>query len=167
MEISLIFKKFPPFHQWVKDKKLNTKELTILEEFKKDSPIKSLLLWIANHKVTHSEGLQILDYAGELILMNENLDSLFQKQTKASALIEQLKKLRNPKSSARSAKKSQIVKHLPWNPSIKAKWLRQNDKEGIFISFPIFSLKDFKQKIQNLNSIYKQLEESKNKLWKE
>lgn len=167
MELPLIFKRFPLFHKWVKEKKLNVKELTILEEFDSLSQIKPLLQWIENHKVTHSEGGQILEYAGELLLMNQNLDSLFQKQEKARTLIEQLKKLRHPENSARDEKKSQIVNSLSWNPSIKAKWIRQNDKGGIAISFHSFSLRDLKHKIQNLNSIHKQMEENPNKLWKE
>ena len=167
MELSLIFKSFPLFHKWVKEKKLNTKELTILEEFENLSKIKPLLQWIETYKVTHSEGIQILEYAGELLLMNQDLNSLFQKQKKASLLIEQLKKLRHPESSSRDEEKSQMATNLNWSPSIKAKWVRKNDKGGLSVSFHSFSLRDLKQKIQNLNSIYKQLEETSDKLWKE
>lgn len=167
MELSDIFAQHPRFHQWVKDKKLNSKELSILTEFESLTKIHPLIEWIERHKVTHSEGVQILEWAGELLLMKKPLIPLFLKQHKASLLIQELKKLRHPESSFRDERKSQIVSDLNWSSSIKAKWDRQNDKGALSIHFHTFSLKDFKQKIQKLNSIYKQLEEKTEKLWKE
>ena len=166
MELSKIFDQFPKFHRWVKDKKLSPKELAILTEFQNLSKLKPLLQWIESHKATHSQGAQILELGGELLLMNRPLSSLLFKEQKASSLIECLKKLRLSESSSRDEKKSQIVNSLDWSSSIKAQWIRQNDRGALSIHFNSFSLQDFKQKIQNLNSVYKQLDEREEKLWK-
>ena len=95
--------------------------------------------------------------------MNKCLNPLLQKEQKASVLISCLKKLRQPESSARDEKKSKIVNNLDWTNSIKAKWIRQNDRGALSIHFQSFSIKDFKQKIQKLHSIYKTLNESSEK----
>ena len=167
MELSRFFDQFPAFHQWVKDKKLTLKDLTILTEFKDSSSLKPLLEWIELCKPTHSEGMQILELGGELLLMNKSLDSLLFKEQKAFSLIECLKKLRQPETSSRDERKSKIINSLGWTDSIKAKWIRQNDRGALSISFNSFSLRDFKQKIQKLDSIYDQLNEGSEKLWKD
>ncbi len=165
MELSEIFNQFPTFHQWVKEKKITEKDLSILTEFKNCSTIKPLLKWIENYKPTHSQGVQILDLGGELLLMDKSLNQILLKEQKVSLLIEKLKKLRKPKSSVHDEERSKIVAGLSWTNSIKAKWIRQNDRGALSIHFNSFSMKDFKQKIQKLNSIYKQLNDSSKKLW--
>ena len=166
MELSKIFDQFPSFYYWVKEKKLNSKDLTILTEFKKTSDFKSLLQWIEKYQPSHSQGVQILDFGGELLLMNKVVEPSLLKNQKASSLIESLKKLRLATSSFRDEEKSNLVKSLAWTASIKAKWNRQNDRGALSIHFDTFSLKDFKQKIQKLNSIYDQLNQNSKKLWR-
>ena len=166
MELSKIFNQFPLFHQWMKDKKLNPKDLSILTEFETLFPIKPLLQWIEKRQPTHSQGKQILDLGGELLLMDKAFNSLLLKETTAPQLIEGLKKLRLAETSFRDEKKSDIVNRLAWTDSIKAKWIRQDDRGALSVHFHSFSLKDFKQKIQKLNSVYQQLSEGPGKLWK-
>ena len=167
MELSKIFDQFPAFQQWVENKKLNSKDLTILTEIQNLSSLKPLIEWIETHKVTHSEGVQILDLGGESILMDKTLTSFLFKEEKASSLIEHLKKIRQAESFSRDEKKSQIVKKLNLTNFIKTKWIRENDRGALSIHFNTFSLRDFKQKIQKLNSIYNQLNEGADKLWKD
>ena len=166
MELSNIFDQFPKFYSWAENKKLQPKELSILTEFKDSSSVKPLIQWITNYKPTHSQGVQILELGGELILMNKTFDSVLLKETNAGCLINGLKKLRLPNNSARNEEKSKIVNSLDWPSSIQAKWIRQNDRGALSIQFKSFSMKDFKQKIQKLNSVYNQLNESNEKLWK-
>ena len=104
MKLSNIFDQFPIFHKWVKEKKLNPKDLSILTEFKNSSSIGPLLKWIETYKPTHSQGIQILELGGELLLMNKPLNPLLQKEQKAFMLIDRLKKIRQPESSTRDEK---------------------------------------------------------------
>ena len=166
MKLSKIFDQFPKFHEWAKSKKLTSKELSILTEFQNSSPLQPLIQWIENHKPTHSQGTQILELGGELLLMDKPFHSLLSEKTKASFLIEQLKKQRLMESSVRDENKSKIVNSLPWSSSIQAKWIRQGDRGALSVQFQSFSLKDFKQKIQKMESIYNQLNKKAEKLWK-
>jgi len=167
MKLSEIFNRFPKFKKWADSKKLNSKELTILTELKNCHSLSSLIQWIENHKPTHSQGIQILELGGELFLMDKLFESLLTKEIQPHSLIEQLKKLRLPETYSRDKKKSQIVKSLSWPPSIQARWLRQGDRGALSVQFKSFSMKDFKQKIQKLNSIYDQLRKEPEKLWKD
>ena len=96
MTLKNIFKKWPVFHKWSKDKKLNSTDLSILTEFKKASSFKSLIEWIEKQPVSHSEGKQILELGGELLLMNQAIQDVLDQNTQAKSLIKDLKKLRFP-----------------------------------------------------------------------
>ena len=154
---------FPSFNQWQKDKKLP--HLSILTELKDHKSLSLLLNWLGEHRPTHSQGLEILQLSGELLLMGKNLDSLFKQTTQAEKLLLKLRQLRNPLSSQKMELKSRLIQDLPWLPQIKGRWVRQNDSTGLEIQFKSFSLKDLQQKIKNLNKVYDEIE--KKKLWKD
>ena len=160
-----VFRSFPAFREWVKDKKLSPKEIGILTEFPPKNPPKSLLKWIEKHRPGHSEGAQILDLAGELILMGQTTDGLLSKETKAVKLIQALKKRRMTVSAGRDEEKAKTVARMGWPPSIKARWVRENDRGALMIQFKSFSLRDFRQKIQKLETALQELEQGSNKLW--
>ena len=96
MDIKDIFKEHPLFHKWSQEKKLNSTDLSILTEFKSPRSVKPLIEWIEKQPVSHSEGKQILELGGELLLMNQSIQAVLQKNNQAKALIEDLKKLRFP-----------------------------------------------------------------------
>ena len=167
MEIKEIFKEFPQFYKWSLEKKLNSTDLSILTEFKNSSSLKTLIEWIENHSVSHSEGKQILELGGELILMNQSIQALLQKHKKAKALIIDLKQLRYPIYTQQEKRKAKIIKELDLGSSLKAVWRQDKDRGALSVQFQSFSLKDLKQKIKKLEAIYKQLEEGKEQLWPE
>ena len=166
MELPTIFTQFPLFKQWVEDKKLNVRDLSILTEFKSSAPFKPLIKWIEKHKPSHSEGKLILELAGELLLIEAPITFLLLKNKTAKGLMAELKKIRYPKTLFRDQKKSQIIQQLDWPPTIKAKWVREGDKGALSISFKSFSLKDFEQKIKTLTLASQQLSKKPNQLWK-
>ena len=96
MELKEIFKKHPLFHKWSQEKKLNSTDLNILTEFKKIDTFKALIEWIEKHPTSHSEGKQILELGGELLLMNQAIQAILKKNKQAKTLITDLKKLRFP-----------------------------------------------------------------------
>ena len=154
MKLDLIFKKFPDFHKWADEKKLNETHLSILTEFQQLEKIKNLLQWIENHLVSHSQGVQLLDLAGELLLRNQNIKPLLEKSEDSDLLIKELKKLRFPESSSREERKKELLNKLNLGKSIRAEWIREGDRTGLKIQFKSFSSKDFKQKIEKLDSLY-------------
>lgn len=164
MQLSQILNQVPEFKSWAQKKKLSQKDMDILTEFKNITDIKPVLNWIAKHQSSHSQGEQILELSGELLLMKKSLTHILQTETNSKNLIEKLKKLRHPLSSTQDENKQNLVKNLSknWPASIKTKWLRQNDKGCLEICFKSFSLKDLEQKIKSLEQIKKDI---KKQLW--
>ena len=105
MELKDIFKEYPLFHKWSLEKKLNSTDLSILTEFKNISSFKALIEWIEKRHVSHSEGKQILELGGELLLMNQSIQAILHKNNQASDFIKELKKLRFPLHYQRREKK--------------------------------------------------------------
>ncbi|MCZ0931874.1 MAG: hypothetical protein OXJ52_01810 [Oligoflexia bacterium] len=165
MELKEIFKEYPLFHKWSAKKKLNSTDLSILTEFKNSSSFRALIEWIEKHPVSHSEGKQILELGGELILMNQSIQAILQKHKQAKALIADFKKLRFPIYTQKQEEKTKIIKKLKLEPALKAVWRQDKDRGVLSIQFQSFSLKDLKQKIKKLEAVYKQLNEEKEKLF--
>ncbi|MCY4512678.1 MAG: hypothetical protein OXB86_03210 [Bdellovibrionales bacterium] len=165
MKLKKILTQFPNFHQWVKDRKLDPGHLSLLTEFSDIQKLQPLLTWINKNNPTHSKGLQILEMAGELLLMGTSLDTIFDAAQNPEELLKQLKKLRYPLTSKQEEQKTKRVQNLPWPRQMKGRWIRQNDKTGLEIQFQCFSMKEFKQKIQNLQHIADQMEEEEPDLW--
>ena len=164
MKIQSIFKTFPLFYSWTQQKNVQETELSILSDFKNITDIKALIEWIELQSPTHSEGIQILETGGELILMGQSLQPLLKQNKKASSLIKELRRLRFPISSAQQDRQKQILSQIPTAKNFKIKAVREQDRSALSIEFKSFNLRDFKQKIQNLNSIQEQLKEKN--FWK-
>ena len=145
------------------DKKLRPLDLSILTELKGGVlDLKPLVEWVAIHRPSHSQGKQILEIAGELILMGQHLSPLLQRETRGPVfLLKALRELRFPESQAQDKKNAEMIARLPWSHSVKARWIRENDRAGLSVQFNSFSLRDFKQKIQKLESVYQELKQLK------
>ena len=165
MKIKDVLKQFPDFEKWVKDKKLEFASLSLLTELSDIQIAQPLLAWISRNRPSHSQGIQILEMTGELLLMGRSLNALFETTQNPEDLLKNLKQLRYPLTSGQEEQKTKIVKALPWPKQMKGRWIRQNDKTGLEVQFRCFSMKDFKQKIQNLQHIISELEEKRNDLW--
>ncbi len=164
MDLSQILNQSPHFKSWVENKKLNPKELSILTEFSKMDSIQPILKWIGKNQPSHSQGSQILELSGELLLMGKSLKTLFEQESNSKFLLKKLKDLRQPLSAKQDKMRSQIVKNLPWSSFIKGKWVRKNDRGFLEVSFQSSSLKDLEQKIKNLEQIRNTIKMEK-KLW--
>ncbi len=164
MELPQILKHSLPFKSWVKDKKLSLRELSILTEFSKLDSIKPILEWIGQNQPSHSQGSQILELSGELLLMGKSLKILFEKEHDPKILLKKLKDLRYPLSSKQDKQRTQIIKNLPWSSFLKGRWVRNKDQGCLEVSFQSSSIKDLEQKIKNLEQIKDTIKKEK-KLW--
>ena len=165
MEIDTILKQFPDFQRWMKDKKLASSHLSLLTEFSDIQALQTLLSWIGWNRPSHSQGIQILELAGELLLMGVSLNTAFEATEKPEILLKNLKKLRHPLASNKEEQKTRMIQALPWAEQMKGRWIRQNDRTGLEIQFRCFSIKEFKQKIQSLQHIIQEMEEKKKDPW--
>ena len=165
MKINDILKQFPDFQQWVKNKKLTAFHLSLLTEFSDMQILQALLSWIGRNRPSHSQGVQVLELAGELLLMGIPLDAVFETSQKPEILLKKLKKLRHPLASKKEEQKANIVQAFPWPEQMNGRWIRQNDRTGLEVQFRCFSTKEFKQKIQSLQHIVRHMEEKKQNPW--
>ena len=165
MELKKILTQFPDFQKWVKERKLDSGHLSLLTELSDKKKLPSLLNWISKNKPSHSKGIQIMELAGELLLMGSSLDDIFETTQRPEDLLKQLKKLRYPLTSKQEEQKTKKVQNLPWPRQMKGRWIRQNDRTGLEIQFQCFSMKEFKQKIQNLQYVADQIEKKEPDLW--
>lgn len=165
MELSKIFNHAPSFKSWVENKKLNSKELTVLTEFSGFHEVQDLIDWIVQCQPSHSQGAQILELGGELLLAGKSISSLTKKEQNPKTLLKKLKILRYPLASQKDKNKEQEVKQLPWSSLMQGKWIRQGDQSGLEVSFKSFSLKDLENKIKTLETIKNFIKTNK-KIWK-
>ena len=164
MDLSQILNQSPDFKSWVENKKLSARELSILTEFSELDSIQMVLEWIGKNQPSHSQGAQILELSGELLLMGKSLKLLFEQELNPKLLLKKLQNLRHPLSSKRDDLRSKIIKSLPWSSFIKGKWVRENDSGYLEVSFQSSSVKDLEKKIKNLEQI-KETIKKENKLW--
>ena len=160
-----IFHQFPDFHKWVTDKKPDPGALSLFRELSDTNKARDLLTWLGQNRPSCSLGVQILETAGELLLMGKDLSSVFKETERPEGLLKKLMKLRYPQATQRDEEKGKQVLSLPWPGGVKARWLRQNDTSGLEVRFVCFSLKDFKRKVQGLDLVHKQMKEDGGKLW--
>ena len=154
----------PLFCKWLEEKKLSSSELSILKQLSEEQAL-PLLDWIGAHSPSHSQGVEILELSGELLLMDKLPRAVFQALQEPKALLKKLRGLRYPLTLGEDEKKFQYIKTLPWSKQLKGQWIRKNDKSGLHITFTVFSLKDFHGKIKSLETLYNQLKKE-GVLWK-
>lgn len=154
----------PLFFKWVEEKKLSEKEIRILKQLSEKESL-PLLNWIAKNRPSHSQGAEILELSGELLLMGQLPLDIFQNSKESTILLKKLRKLRYPLSVGKDEKRSEYLKTLSWSKGLKGKWIRLNDKSGLNIHFTAFSLQELSEKIKNLETLYKRLKKE-GVLWK-
>ena len=152
------------FCKWAEEKKLSSKELRILNQLPKEQA-HPLLDWIASYKPSHSQGVEILELSGELLLMECLPAEIFQSHQEPNSLLKKLRQLRYPLTLGADERKSQYIKTLSWSKKLKGQWIRKNDKSGLNISCTAFCLKDFYENIKSLERLYTQIKKEET-LWK-
>ena len=79
------------FSDWVRDKKVSPKQVSILSEVN-SAHIVPILKWIGVHQPSHGYGVQILELGAELLLMKQSLPNI-SKYLDAKTLLDDLKNI--------------------------------------------------------------------------
>ena len=152
-----IFQRFPAFHKWAEDKKAGAEGLSVLLELSDPLKARDLLNWIGRNRPGHSRGIQIIETAGELLLMGKDLAPVFKAAKTPEELLKKLLRLRRPEATKRDEERARRISSLPWPAGVQGRPLRQNDTAGLEVRFTCFSLKDFKRKVQSLDLVCERL----------
>lgn len=153
------------FARWMKEKKLSSDNLKVFKSLSRKQ-ILPVLDWISSHRPSHSEGVEILELAGELLLMDRLKTDTFQAASSVKALLERLRLLRYPLSLGGDEKKKAYLKGLPWSSGMKGQWIRERDRSGLSIHLTAFHQSSLREKIKNLETLYLRIKEEK-VLWED
>lgn len=181
------------FQNWVDSKNLSQGDLAILRSFKsfseKPSSERSTNFFfsvckkISQTQPTRSQGVKILNLAGELILINtqathnhslgeeelstpSNESIPYLKGADSQQWYESLYQLRFPNTYKKDQSQQEKCNQLPWPKSTQARWVREGDTSGIKVSFIAESQKDFETKIEGLKHIQATVQKKSSSLWK-
>ena len=128
------------FQNWCLEKKVAANELAILNSFKNLDSLKRVCEFIVSHSAGKQIGIQILEMAGELILMEKDIQDILN-STSAEIFLAEVKKRRFPQSTALDQTQEQWLKSLGWPSTSQTKWIRRGDKSGVelklFFSTPL------------------------------
>lgn len=158
------------FQDWVGEKGLAVGDLAILRtlDSREVEALTPLCRWLAQSKLSKSEGSQLLELAVELWKMGRlDLAAQFDKapELPASAILAQLQALRFPTTLKQEAEKKGKLLAVPWPAQIHTRWQRQGDLSSVEIKFNVTSLADLRKKLDGLEYTYGQLARTKEELW--
>lgn len=129
------------FQDWCTEKKVAANELAILSSFKEFDAFQKVCDFLVSNQCGKQTGIQILEIAGELILMETSIEDLLSSHLTPEAFLLSLKKRRFPNSSEKDEEQNQWIQSLGWPSSSQSKWVRRGDKAGVevklFFSSPL------------------------------
>jgi hypothetical protein len=144
------------FQNWVSEKQMGLKEIHVLQ-LKKHIEDKvswdRLIKMLPEIGASRSQGVQILEWAGELLGQGVNSTQVFKDSDSPERWLHHLKILRYPMASHEDSKNESRIKSLPWPSQCQAKWVRQGDQSGIEVRFQVFSDRDLEAKLKGLGIV--------------
>jgi hypothetical protein len=149
------------FQDWVSQRSVAPRDLAILNSFESFHLVEPILLTIVQLGLTRSQGVQALEKALELFLMQKPLSEILTAANNAESWLQSLEQNRKPLSWQRQTQAQTKWASLPWPAYVQAKWMRQGDQGQIEVKFHFSSSADFKRKLEALGLVQAALESDK------
>ena len=146
------------FQKWCSDKQLGTRDLAPIRALKDLQLAKNLWPSLALSGLSKSQGVQVLEWAIDLLLMGkswEQIKPLF--DPPEAKWLNQLKELRYPQTHSADKDKQFKTAQLPWPARTQAQWVRQGDRGFLEVRLQADSLEDFRHKLTGLAKVEKAL----------
>lgn len=154
------------FQDWVSLKELGSKDLAILRSFAEIDALRPLCTAVAVKSASKSTGVQILEWGGELLLMNLPEASVLPLANEdADSWCTRLKALRHPETTAGEEVARKKWLSLPWPSLSQIKWIRKGDESGLEIRFMVSSREDLRKKLKGLEHVQKMMDEQQEPEW--
>jgi hypothetical protein len=140
---------------WIDEKTLGPRELSIFLSMPEPLQLNALLEQITARNISRQIGVKILEIGGELLLMNIAWPTWesHAKDPDGRLWLKAAGELRHPNSTATDQSRSQRVTTLPWPAHIHAEWKREGDRAGLSIQFSSQSVADWQKRINDLEAI--------------
>ena len=134
------------FQNWVNTKEVHLNELRVLNSVEEIQPLYFILNWIAEHNLSHSNGIKALELSVELWLMGHTLEKILKTNLSPEKALLEMEHRRKPLSSSQDQIKKKQVQKIIWPSDMKAQWVRKGDKTGLQIQMWCRNLKDLDKK---------------------
>lgn len=153
------------FQQWCNKKQLMPNDLAILNSFEETTELSAVLEKIVDLNASKSKGIEILELASELILMNqsENVTEALTSFNTADTLLTKLRRLRKPVFSTQMDLQKQKLNQLSWPANTQAQWQNSGDQSRLELKLSSSGPDDLKNKLHQLTKMCEKMKDEK--LW--
>lgn len=141
------------FQNWVDDKKLSPRDLSVLLVVKDLPSFFPFLLAMTEMGFSRSEGVRALEFGAELFLMGRPINDLLPSSGKAGPYLQQLERWRRPQTSQGDEQWRETVSRWPWPSQVQGKWQRFGDQSGLEIQIRSTSPQDLRKKLERIITI--------------
>ncbi len=153
------------FQAWCHRKKIGVRDLAPLKSIGQET-ITPLLNVIAQKDLAKNFGVQILELAAELLLLELTNERLLQNADKSvETWLNDLRTLRFPNTSALDEQSQRKLKNLSWPPKVDVQWVRKGDISGLRVEFFCASQLELEKKLTSLKHVTDDLRANPEKLW--
>ncbi|MCB0363825.1 MAG: hypothetical protein H6624_15935 [Bdellovibrionaceae bacterium] len=146
------------FQNWCSEKQLSPRDLAPVRALPQPKLENGLWECLAKSRLSKSQGVQALEWAVDLLLMDSRWSELAPMPGESdNQWLERLKALRFPHTQSRDCEKQIQMSRLPWPSRTQGQWIRQGDKGLLDVRFHADSLEDFHNKLEGLAKVEKAL----------
>lgn len=155
------------FQKWTSQKDFGPRDLAILKSFPSLQNFTAVLLRVVELNPTKSQAVQILEWAGELVLMGRSVEGVVPLEIKnAEAWWKWIKSLRFAQTTSRDDEKKKHLLSMPWPSLSQVRWVRQGDEAGLEVRFLVRSAEDLKKKLKGFEHVQQLLDRNTESSWK-
>lgn len=137
------------FQNWCDEKKCSIQDLAILRSLDSVSLLTTLSEKIASSRLSKSQGVQVLEWSIELILLSHDAGSLLL-DADEDTWLEELRKKRYPQTVATDEKSRAEIERLPWPKKTEVKWQRRGDRAQLELKLQTGSPEELEKQIEAL-----------------
>jgi hypothetical protein len=140
------------FQNWCQNKDISPRDIEILKCLNKSSNYDSLFTFFTTHQINKNFGVQSLEIAVELFLMETPIDKIVACYNPLSPenTLHELKRLRYPNDTNKLENSKKILNAIPQINGVESYVKRYGDRSGIEFKFFTETPDDFNKKMKSL-----------------
>lgn len=142
---------------WLQEKKMAPQDLAPLRSLTDLNQLDSFWSILSTSPHSKSEGVKIIEWLIELILLNHPMDQLLPLKPGA-AWVTQLQALRYPQSNKQDLHAETKIRSLAWPLRSEARWARKGDRSGVELKLFFSHPQELKRALERLDQVRSDLE---------
>lgn len=141
------------FQDWLDDKQCGPRDVASLLAVNDPNAIEVLLEHFTLLNLSKSSGVQALELAIELYLLEAKMADLLPGEQSGEEWLKKLVQWRRPETSRTDSEMAGKVRRWPWPSHVQAEWVRRGDESGVAIHIHAKSAEDLELKLKKLGPI--------------